>query len=351
MPHDKDVAARGGRAAAATPASAAGSAGEGQLLWAPGPADRANARITGYLRWLAAEHGLSFGGYDELWRWSVDSPAEFWQSVWDFFGVQGHRGEGAVIDGGPMPDVRWFTGATVNYARAALRTAASDPGRTAVIFRSEAGDAATLTYTELAAEVARVQAGLRALGVTRGDRVAAYLPTIPEALIAMLAVTGLGAIWSSCSPDFGAASVVDRFAQIGPKVLIAVDGYRYGGRTFDRTEAVREIAAALPGLHAVISVAYVGTGIDRGDPTRRPAQPFGISGEPAGNQGTGAGPTTVGWDELGIRTGPGAAQARPAPSSPMCHSTIRCGCFFLPARPACPNRSCTATVACCSHIS
>ena len=139
-----------------------------------------------------------------------------------------------------------------------------------MIFQSESGQRGTLSYGELAAEVARVQAGLRELGVTRGDRVAAFLPNIPAALIAMLAVTSLGAIWSSCSPDFGAASVIDRFAQIEPKVLVAVDGYRYGGRT-STVAGSADIAAALPGLRAVISVV-TRTGIDPGDPARRPAQ-------------------------------------------------------------------------------
>jgi len=277
-----DATAAAGRAAAAGPAAALPTAGEGALLWAPGPAEQARARITGYLRWLAAERGLSLGGYDELWRWSVDRPGEFWQSVWDFFDVPGRRGDGAALAGGPMPDVRWFTGATVNYASAALRTAASDPDRTAVIFRSEAGDARTLTYGELAAEVARVRAGLRALGVTRGDRVAAYLPTIPAALIAMLAVTGLGAIWSSCSPDFGASSVIDRFAQIEPKVLIAVDGYRYGGKAFSRAEAVGDIVAALPSLHAVVTVDYLGGTT----PGRRPGSPSWLAWGDLGGEGS-----------------------------------------------------------------
>ena len=160
-----------------------------------------------------------------------------------------------------MPDVRWFAGSTVNYARAALRWARSDPDATAVIFRSEAGHRATLSYRELVAEVARVQAGLREIGVTRGDRVAAFVPNIPAALVAMLAVTGLGAIWSSCSPDFGAASVVDRFAQIEPRVLIAVDGYRYGGKDYPRGDAVAEIASALPGLRAIVGVDYLGVGL------------------------------------------------------------------------------------------
>ena len=135
-----------------------------------------------------------------------------------------------------MPDVRWFAGATLNYARNALRTAWTDPDRTAIIFDSERGRAGSLSYAQLAPQVARVARGLRALGVGRGDRVAALLPNVPEAVIGLLATASLGAIWSSCSPDFGARSVIDRFAQIEPKVLIACDGYAYGGREFSRAE-------------------------------------------------------------------------------------------------------------------
>jgi acetoacetyl-CoA synthetase len=156
-----------------------------------------------------------------------------------------------------MPDARWFTGATLNYARNALRTAQTDPDRTAIIFRSEGGRSGALSYGELALQVGRVRQAFRALGVTKGDRIAAYLPNTPEAVIALLAAAGLGAIWSSCSPDFGARSVIDRFAQITPKLFIAVDGYVYGGRSFDRRGEVAGIASALPGLEAVIMVDYL----------------------------------------------------------------------------------------------
>ena len=228
----------------------------GAPLWRPTERTIREARITGYAGWLRDAGGPDLGGYDELWRWSVAEPEAFWVSLWRHFDVLGHLGDGPVLAGGPMPDVRWFEGTTLNYARNALRTAASDPGRTAVIYRSEAGRSGTLSYGELAAEVARVRAGLRALGVTRGDRVAAYVPNIPEALIGLLAAASLGAIWSSCSPDFGAHSVIDRLAQISPKVLIAVDGYPYGGRWFDRRPHVADIVAALPSLEAVIAVDY-----------------------------------------------------------------------------------------------
>jgi acetoacetyl-CoA synthetase len=236
----------------------------GEVLWRPGPELVGRARITDYRRWLASERGVSLPSgpestaYRELWDWSVAEPAAFWDSLWDYFGVLGERGEGPVLTGGEMPDVAWFPGATLNYARNALRTARTDPARMAVIARAEDGSQTTFTYGELAAEVARVRAGLQALGVTRGDRVAAYLPNIPAALIGLLATASLGAIWSSCSPDFGPASVIDRFAQITPKVLLATGGYRYNGKDFDRGGQLAEIVAALPGLAAVIMVGEPG---------------------------------------------------------------------------------------------
>jgi acetoacetyl-CoA synthetase len=240
----------------------------GDVLWQPGPEVIERARITAYRRWLASERGVTLPGgsgpaaYRGLHHWSVTNPGPFWDSLWDYFGVAGERGDGPVLTGTTMPDVTWFPGATLNYAQNALRTAASDPARIAVIACDEAGNRATLSYGELAAEVARVAAGLRALGVTAGDRVAGYLPNIPAAIIGLLATASIGAIWSSCSPDFGPASVIDRFAQITPKVLFAVQRYRYGGREFDRSKAVADITAALPGLAAVIVVD--GQGEDTG---------------------------------------------------------------------------------------
>jgi acetoacetyl-CoA synthetase len=229
----------------------------GSTLWEPGPQVTASAKITGYANWLEAERGVSLRGYEELWQWSVAEPGRFWGTIWDYFGVIGHRGAGPELSGGPMPDVQWFPEATLNYAQNALRTAQTDPDRTAVVFRSEGGRRGALTYGELDREVSRVRGMLRALGVAKGDRVAAYAPNAPEALIGLLATASLGAIWSSCSPDFGARSVIDRFAQIEPKVLLAVDGYVYGGKSYDRRAEVAGIAAALPGLEAVIMIDYL----------------------------------------------------------------------------------------------
>jgi acetoacetyl-CoA synthetase len=243
-------------AASSADAAALAGRGYGETLWEPTERSVSDAKITGYAGWLADGRGPRLSGYDEIWRWSVAEPAKFWASLWDYFSVLGHRGHGAVLSGGPMPDAHWFAGATLNYARNALRTAQAHPDRTAVIYRSESGRSGALCYSELAAEVARVRAGLRALGITKGDRVAAYLPNTPEALIGLLAAASLGAVWSSCSPDFGPRSVIDRLAQISPKVLIAVDGYPYNGKWFDRRQQVAGIAAELPSLDALITVDY-----------------------------------------------------------------------------------------------
>ncbi|GAA0404211.1 acetoacetate--CoA ligase [Microbispora corallina] len=222
---------------------------EGALLWEPAAEVVRDARVTRYTQWLGRT-----GDYQDVWTWSVESPADFWTSIWDYFDVVGERGDGPVISG-TMPGVEWFAGSTLNYAENALR---GHPGRTAVIFRNESGGRWQYSLGELREEVARVRAGLVRLGVGRGDRVAAYVPNVPEALIAFLATASLGAVWSSCSPDFGAPSVTDRFAQIEPTVLVAVDGYRYGGKRFDRSDVVREIAAKLPTLKATVWIPTIG---------------------------------------------------------------------------------------------
>jgi len=232
--------------------------GYGAVLWEPDAKTVRNARITRFMNWLAAERDLRFAGFDDLWQWSVTSPGDFWLAIWDYFEVLGDRGTGPALTGEVMPDVEWFPGATLNYARNALRTAMTDPGRTAIVFDSERARAGSLTYGELASETERVARGLRELGVRRGDRVAALLPNVPEAIIALLAAASLGAIWSSCSPDFGARSVIDRFAQIEPKVLITCDGYAYNGKQYSRAEMTAQVRQELPGQVAVIQVDLLG---------------------------------------------------------------------------------------------
>ncbi|MFB4304321.1 AMP-binding protein [Actinomadura sp. NTSP31] len=198
---------------------------EGELLWEPSAEVAANARVARFVGWLG-ERGVPIGSYEDLWRWSVTDVDAFWETIWTYFEVVGERGDGPVREGGPTPvdGLRWFPSATLNYAANALRHAQADPDGTAVVFRSESGEHRALGGRELCLQVAAVRTGLAGLGVGKGDRVAAYLPSIPEALICFLATASLGAVWSSCSPDFGSSSVVDRFAQIEPKVLLAVDG-------------------------------------------------------------------------------------------------------------------------------
>ncbi len=198
-----------------------------------------------YMEWLAAERGVTATTYDELWRWSIGDIDAFWSSIAERFDVRFEQQPEAVLACREMPGARWFAGATLSYPEHVFR--GHDDADVAIRHASELRPLAELTWGELREQTARIQAGLRALGVGRGDRVAAYMPNIPETIACFLAVAGLGAIWSSCSPDFGARSVVDRFAQIEPKVLLAVDGYRYGGRDHDRMAVVAQIHAEVGG--------------------------------------------------------------------------------------------------------
>src|ERR687897_3092851 len=195
------------------------------LLWEP-PAEMVErALMTRFMR----ERGHA--SYDELWRWSVEDLEGFWASIWEFFGVAG--GYDRVLAATEMPGAEWFPGARVNYAEHVFRGA--DDGSVAIVHASELREQATVTWGELREQAARIAGGLRALGVERGDRVAAYMPNIPETVAAFLACASIGAVWSSCAPEFGVPTVVDRFAQIEPKILLTVDGYRYNGRDFERT--------------------------------------------------------------------------------------------------------------------
>lgn len=223
---------------------------EGTLLWQPTPEQAAATGMAKYLRWLRS-HGHQLPSYEQAWRWSVTDLEGFWGSIWDFFSVRGHTPFDRVLPDPTMPGATWFPGATLNYAEHAL---ARTDDRPAVVYASETRGPATLSAAALASAVSAAAAGFRRLGLRRGDRVAAYLPNIPEALIAFLATASLGAVWSSCAPEFGTRSVVDRFRQIEPTLLIAADGYRYGGKGFDRRAEVDEIRRQLPSLHAVIGV-------------------------------------------------------------------------------------------------
>ncbi len=229
--------------------------GRGELLWEPSAELVERARLTEFMRWLESERELRFGGYEELWRWSVDDLEGFWESIWDFFGVQADGGYERVLGSREMPGAEWFAGTRLNYAEHVF--AGKDDAETAIVHASELRGLDEMSWAELRDQVAAVAAGLRGLGVERGDRVVAYLPNIPEAIVAFLASAGIGAIWSSCSPDFGPASVIDRFAQIEPKVLFAVDGYRYGGKGFDRRETIARIQAEIPSLERTVVLPYL----------------------------------------------------------------------------------------------
>ncbi|HVF01119.1 MAG TPA: acetoacetate--CoA ligase [Rubrobacteraceae bacterium] len=228
---------------------------EGTLLWEPSAGLSENANITRYMAWLKSERNLSFADYSELWKWSVDELEEFWASMWEYFEVESSGSYEAVLKERKMPGAAWFAGTDLNYAEHVFRKAR--PDEPAVMYRSELRSLGTLTWGELRERVAELAAGLRSLGIKRGDRVVAYVPNSPEALVAFLACASIGAVWSSSSPDFGASSVVDRFAQIEPRVLFAVDGYRYGGKDYDRTEVVARLQAEIPSLEKTVVIPYL----------------------------------------------------------------------------------------------
>ena len=236
---------------------------QGTLLWRPSPERAERSNMARYMRWLGEARGRRFDSYDDLWRWSVDDLDGFWGSVWEYLGVMAHRPYDRVLErsasksrgeGNSVEGARWFAGAELNYAEHALRRR---DGHTAVVFTNEAGASATLTYAELAERTAEAAAGLRRIGVGRGDAVVGYLPNVPEAVVAALAAASIGAVWSCCPPEFGAPSVIERFAQLEPKVLLGVDGYTYAGRRFDATAGLREVQASLPSLRATVVLPYL----------------------------------------------------------------------------------------------
>ncbi len=223
-----------------------------KLLWQPSEQDIEEAKLTHYMRWLEREKGLSFTIYAELWRWSVENVGDFWGSLWEYFDLAGSLTGSPALAEKSMPGAVWFPGARLNYAENIFNKMAT--GRPVIIYKGESGPTVTLSKQELLDQTRAVAGALRQMGVGPGDRVVAYLPNIPEAIIAVLAVASIGAIWSSCPPDFGSRSVLDRFTQIDPKVLFAVDGYEYGGKTYDRRAVVADLQEALPTLEKTILV-------------------------------------------------------------------------------------------------
>ena len=225
------------------------------VLWSPAPDALGTTRIGAFMAELEARRGVAFADYDALLRWSIAEPASFWRAVWDHFAVGPDPGEALTVD--TMPGARWFPEARLNWAEYCLRLEARADDDVVVVGRSQSRARTTLTAAQLRAEVGRVRAGLQRLGVGPGDRVAAYLPNMPEAVIGVLATASLGATWASCAPEFGTRSVVDRLGQVEPTVLLTIDGYRYGEREVDRRPEVAEIRASLPSLSATVVLPYL----------------------------------------------------------------------------------------------
>jgi acetoacetyl-CoA synthetase len=224
-------------------------------LWVPSAERVRSAAMTRFITFVNNRHGSAFASYDELYRWSVRDIPAFWAAIWEFCEVKASHGYDRVVDDlDRMPGARWFPGARLNFAENLLRYRDE---RTAIIFKGEGREIERLSYGELFDRVARLAGALQEAGVAAGDRVAGYMPNLPETVIAMLAAVSLGAVWSSCSPDFGIQGVLDRFSQIAPKVLFCADGYRYNGRSFDSLERVREVAATIPSIEHVIVVPYL----------------------------------------------------------------------------------------------
>jgi acetoacetyl-CoA synthetase len=227
-------------------------------LWTPSPERVEQARMTAFSRHVAARWGVSAATYDALYQFSIERPGDFWRSVWEFCGIVGEIGPRAAIDLDRMPGARFFPDARLNFAENLLR---ARDGQPAIIFEGEEHQSRTLTRRELHDAVALFAAALRAHGIRPGDRVAAYLPNLPEAIVAVLATAAVGAVWSSCSPDFGVQGVLDRFGQIEPRILITADGYAYGGRTHDSLGKAAEVARALPTVEHVVIVPFAGHAI------------------------------------------------------------------------------------------
>jgi len=228
---------------------------QGDVVWTPPPDALERTELGRYIRWLRRERSLDFADYHALWRWSVADLEGFWSSLWDFFGVRPHTPYERVLGSREMPGAEWFPGARLNFAEHMLGSD-DDLDAVAVVAHSQTREPFELTFGELRDKVARARAGLQRLGLGEGDRVVAYLPNIPETLVAFLACASLGAIWATCPPEFGERSVLNRLGQLEPKLLLAVAGYAWGDRRVDRREQVAAVRKGLPSLEAVVEVPY-----------------------------------------------------------------------------------------------
>jgi len=232
-----------------------------QPLWAPGQASIDAANLTRFIAQVNERHGLALNDYDALYQWSLDEKEAFWSEVWDFCGIIGDKGERILVGGDQIESAQWFADARLNFAENLLRRKDDE---TAIFFRAEDQAEYSLTYRELYQQVASVAAWLKTQGLQPGDRVAAYLPNMPEAVVAMLAATSLGAVWTSTSPDFGEDSVVDRFGQTKPRFLFTADGYFYNGKKHPLADKISAIRAQLPCLEQVVQIDLAGFGIQPG---------------------------------------------------------------------------------------
>ncbi|MYX43298.1 acetoacetate--CoA ligase [Streptomyces sp. SID89] len=231
-----------------------------QPLWQPDPQRTADAQITEFQAWAAEHHGApAEGGYPALHRWSVEQLDTFWKAVTEWFDVRFSTPYARVLGDRSMPGAEWFPGARLNYAEHALRAADARPDEPALLHLDETHEPRPVSWAELRRQVGSLAAELRALGVRPGDRVSGYLPNVPQAVVALLATAAVGGVWTSCAPDFGARSVLDRFQQVEPVVLFTVDGYRYGGKEHDRRDVVAELRRELPTLRAVVHIPLLGT--------------------------------------------------------------------------------------------
>jgi acetoacetyl-CoA synthetase len=224
-------------------------------LWTPGDPFIESTHLRKYQQWLKKYKGRSFRDYSELWQWSIDYPGEFWQTVWDYFQIKSHTPHKNTMSSDEMPFVTWFEGASVNYAEHIFRMYSDE--YPAIIFQSERHSAREISWSEMKDKVSRIRSFLVDSGVKKGDRVVAFLPNIPEATYTFLATISLGAIWSSCSPDFGMHSVVDRFEQIKPSVLFAVDGYQYNGKPYNKLDVVTQVVDNIASLTTVVLIPYL----------------------------------------------------------------------------------------------
>src|SRR5699024_11083753 len=228
---------------------------EGDILWEPSKTFRDNANITAYMQWLKKHKGLEFNHYNELWHWSVEELEMFWESIWEYFNVQSSAPYSKVLENKVMPGAKWFPGAKLNYVEHIMRQ--GEPGKTAIFHESEIRPLSEMSWDRFKAQVLILANELRKMGVQPGDRIAAYLPNIPETVVAMMATMSIGAVWSSCSPDFGSRSVHDRLQQIEPKKIITIDVYNNVEKTFDRREEVKHIVENLTTVEHIIQVPYL----------------------------------------------------------------------------------------------